>query len=156
MTERTDVLLVCNAGGHLAQLVALQDAWGSLTRLWVVPAAADAHALPAGDRVVHAFHPTTRNLPNLLRNLRLAWTTIGRTRPRVLVTTGAGVAVPFVWIARLRGSKVVWIESFTRIDAPSLSCRLAARACDRVYVQWPELCAAVPKARYVGSVFADP
>jgi hypothetical protein len=61
-----------------------------------------------------------------------------------------------VWIARLRGIDVVWIESFTRVHRPSLSCRLAARACSRVYVQWPELVAAVPRARYVGSLFSDP
>lgn len=155
MTERAEVLLVCNAGGHLAQLLALRDAWISLSRVWVVPAASDAGALPEGERVVPAYHPTTRNVPNLLRNLRLAWMVVRRTRPRVLVTTGAGVAVPFVWIARLRGARVVWIESFTRVHSPSLSCRLAARVCDRVYVQWPELVAQVPRSRFVGSVFTD-
>lgn len=156
MSGRGGVLLVCNSGGHLAQLLALRDAWEPFDRLWVVPDTSDARSLLAGERVAHAFHPTTRNLPNLVRNLRLAVRILRRERPRVLLTTGAGVAVPFAWLARLAGARVVWVESFTRIDAPSLSCRLAAPVADRVYVQWPELAARVRRGRYVGSVFADP
>jgi UDP-N-acetylglucosamine:LPS N-acetylglucosamine transferase len=69
-----------------------------------------------------------------------------------MVTTGAGVAVPFAWVARLHGTKVVYVESLTRIDRASLSCRLIKPVADRVYVQWPELAAALPGSRYVGNV----
>ncbi len=51
--------------------------------------------------------------------------------------------------------KVVYIESFTRIESPSLSCRLVTPIADRVYAQWPELTSAIPKARYAGNVFAQ-
>jgi UDP-N-acetylglucosamine:LPS N-acetylglucosamine transferase len=88
-------------------------------------------------------------------NLRLAWRLVGRLRPRVLITTGAAVAVPFVWIARLRGVRVAYVESLARASRPSLSCRLAAPATDRIYVQWPELRAALPRARYAGTVFSE-
>ena len=71
-----------------------------------------------------------------------------------MLTTGAGVAVPFAWLGRLRGARVVYVESFTRIEEPSLTCRLVAPVADRVYAQWPELVEAVPKARYAGTVFA--
>ena len=74
----------------------------------------------------------------------------------MVVTTGAGVAVPFVWLARAFGARVVWIESFTRINEPSLSCRLVRPVASRTYVQWPELVSRVSRSRYVGSVFADP
>ena len=60
-------------------------------------------------------------------------------RPKVVLTTGAGVAVPFAWVARLRGAKVVYVESLARIEGPSLTCRLIAPIATRRYVQWPEL-----------------
>jgi beta-1,4-N-acetylglucosaminyltransferase len=156
VTERADVLLVCNSGGHLAQLVALREAWEPFRRCWVVPDTSDARSLLAHERVAHASHPTTRNLPNLIRNLRLAVRVLYVERPSVVVTTGAGVAVPFAWLARAFGAKVVWIESFTRVHQPSLSCRLVAPIASRTYVQWPELVTRVARSRYVGSVFADP
>ncbi len=147
-----DVLLVCSPGGHLLQLVALQDSWRDLDRLWVTLDAPDARSLLAGERVVYAYGPTNRSLRSLLRNLLLARRLMPRLRPAVVLTTGAGVAVPFAWLGRLYGAKVVYIESLTRIDSVSLSCRMIRPVADRLYAQWPELLELLPRARYVGSV----
>jgi UDP-N-acetylglucosamine:LPS N-acetylglucosamine transferase len=105
-----------------------------------------------GERVVYAYSPTTRNIANLGRNLRLAWRVVARERPRIVLTTGAGVAVPFAWIARLRGARVVYVESVTRIDDLSMSAKLVAPIADRLYVQWPELVAAHRRAEYRGNL----
>jgi beta-1,4-N-acetylglucosaminyltransferase len=149
-----DVLLVCSTGGHLLQLHALNAAWAGRDRAWVTFDKSDARSLLAGERVLYAFGPTNRNVGNLLRNLKLAVGVLRRLRPRVIVTTGAGVAVPFCWIGRLLGARVVYVESLSRIEGPSLSCRLIAPVAARVYAQWPELAGAYGKARYVGSVFS--
>jgi beta-1,4-N-acetylglucosaminyltransferase len=151
--ERIEILLVCSTGGHLLQLVALRAAWESFSRVWVTFDKSDAHSLLVGERVVHAFGPTNRDLKNFFRNLGLAWRLVGTLRPRVILTTGAGVAVPFAWLGRLRGARVVYIESITRIDVPSLSCRLIAPVTARIYVQWPELESVVRGSRYAGSIF---
>ena len=100
-----------------------------------------------------AYAPTSRNPRNAVRNALLAWRLIGRLRPKVVVTTGAAVAVPFVWIARLRGVRTVYVESLARSERPSLSCQLVRPAVDRLYVQWPELAGALRGARYAGTVF---
>ena len=105
--------------------------------------------------MLYAHGPTNRSLKNLLRNLVFATRALRRLQPNVVLTTGAGVAVPFAWIARLHGARVVYVESFTRIDEPSLSLRLIAPVADRIYAQWPELGQVFPRARYVGNVFSD-
>ena len=151
---RVDVLLVCSTGGHLLQLHALRAAWTGTRRAWVTFDKSDARSLLADEQVLYAFGPTNRNVGNLLRNLKLAFRLLGQLRPRVIVTTGAGVAVPFCWLGRLAGAKVVYVESLSRIEAPSLSCRLIAPVATRVYAQWPELAEAYGRARYVGSVFS--
>lgn len=151
--DGADVLLVCSTGGHLYQLVALSAAWEGLSRTWVTFDKSDAQSLLAAELVYAAYGPTNRNVKNFLRNLPLAWRLIRLVRPKVIVTTGAGVAVPFAWMGRLTGARVVYVESFTRIDGPSLSCRLIKPVADRVYVQWPELAAAVRGSRYRGNLF---
>jgi UDP-N-acetylglucosamine:LPS N-acetylglucosamine transferase len=148
----SDVVLACSAGGHLLQLLALRDAWAGHEVLWITDDTSDARSLLAGQRVVYAHWPTAHNPRTALKNLRLAWDVIGRERPRVLITTGAGTAVPFAWVARLRGAKLVYVESLTRIEQPSLSLRLLAPFADRVYVQWPELAQRVRRARFAGTV----
>ena len=151
------MLLVCSTGGHLLQLLALRGAWAEFSRGWVTFDKSDARSLLTDERVVFAHGPTNRNfgllaVRNLLRNLVGAVRLLRVVRPKVVLTTGAGVAVPFAWIGRLLGTRVVYVESLTRIEQPSLSCRLIAPVASRIYAQWPELPEAVPKARYVGSV----
>jgi beta-1,4-N-acetylglucosaminyltransferase len=151
--QGVDLLLVCSSGGHLLQLCALREAWEGLDRAWVSFDKSDVRSLLAGERVVHAHGPTNRNLGNLLRNGILAITLIRDMRPRAVLTTGAGVAVPFAWVARLYGARVVYVESMTRIEGPSLSMRLIAPVASRLYVQWPELAPRVRRARFAGRVF---
>ena len=153
--ERAELMLVCSSGGHLLQLLALRPAWEGRTQAWVTFDKSDARSLLSGERTYFAYGPTNRNLTNLVRNLLFARRTLAAVRPRVMITTGAGVAVPFAWLSRLRGVRVVYVESLSRIDAPSLSCRLIRPVADRVYVQWPELARALPGARYAGSVFSS-
>ena len=157
-TERADVLLVCTAGGHLMQLWSLRDAWAGRSSAWVVAShgGADVDSLLAGEPVHYAHSPAARSAKNLIRNVLLARRLLRWRRPSVVMTTGAAVAVPFVWMARARRIRVVYIETLARANRPSLSLRLAAPAVDRIYVQWPELQAALPRARYAGTVFNGP
>lgn len=151
---RADLLLVCSTGGHLLQLVALRESWQPYSRAWVTFDKSDARSLLDAERVYFAYGPTNRSVRNLLRNLWLAWRVVGELRPKVVLTTGAGVAVPFAWIARLRGATVVYVESLARIDGPSLTYRLIAPIATRRYVQWPELAEALPRSRFAGNVFS--
>jgi UDP-N-acetylglucosamine:LPS N-acetylglucosamine transferase len=148
------VLIVCSSGGHLLQMHELREAWQPFERVWVTFDKSDARSLLRGEQVLHAFSPTNRNIPNFLRNLRLAWRVVRRERPAAVLSTGAGVAVPFAWIGRLHGAKVVYVESFTRMDDLSLSGRMIAPVAERFYVQWPELAKSGRRLRFAGNLFA--
>jgi beta-1,4-N-acetylglucosaminyltransferase len=152
---RPDLLLVCSPGGHLLELLSLRSAWTPFSRAWVTLAGDDTRSLLRGERVFFARGPTERNAINFLRNLVIASRVIGALRPAVVVSTGAAVAVPFAWVGRLRGARVVYIESLTRIESPSLTGRLVMPVADRIYVQWPQLVGRVRRARFAGSIFAD-
>jgi beta-1,4-N-acetylglucosaminyltransferase len=132
------VLLGCSPGGHLRQLHVLEPWWSAHERHWITFPTGDALTLLAGEQVTHAHHPTTRNIPNLLRNLVLVFGVIRRFRPDVVVSTGAAIAVPmFVW-ARLFGVRTVFIEVYDRIDNPTLSARLVRPFTDLFLVQWEQ------------------
>lgn len=149
------MLLVCSTGGHLLQLHLLREAWAGFRTVWVTFDKSDARSLLDGEHVLFAFGPTNRSFVNLARNLVLAFRIVRRLRPRLILSTGAGIAVPFAWIGRLFGARIVYVESVTRIDRPSLSLRLMAPVLDRTYAQWPTLAERIG-ARYVGSVFDAP
>jgi UDP-N-acetylglucosamine:LPS N-acetylglucosamine transferase len=155
------VLLVASSGGHLLQLVWLARAFEHVPRVWVTEDAADTRSLLVGEAVVYAYGPAHRDLALGLHRIALAWARnlvlavrlVRRARPRALVTTGAGAAVPFAWVARALGADVIFVESLTRVDKPSMSARLIAPIASRVYVQWPDAVEHLPRSRYVGSLF---
>jgi beta-1,4-N-acetylglucosaminyltransferase len=150
---RQPVLLVASTGGHLLQLVQLKGEWPVDERRWVTFDMTDAHSLLAGEQVWYAHHPTNRNIKNLVLNLFLAVRLIRKLRPRAIVTTGSGVAVPFCYLGRLFGVRVIFIESFSRISKPSLTARLVYPVASTFFVQWPELQERFPRARYEGQLF---
>jgi UDP-N-acetylglucosamine:LPS N-acetylglucosamine transferase len=147
------LLLICSSGGHLFEMLCLKEFWKDKERAWVSFPTSDAQHLLAGEPEVHwAAYPTVRNLPNLLRNLRLAWRLLGGKRPDLILSTGSGVAVPFFWIARLRGIPTVFVESITRINELSLTARLVRPFATRMLVQWPELLARAPGTEHHGRI----
>ncbi|MFI7521600.1 UDP-N-acetylglucosamine--LPS N-acetylglucosamine transferase [Micromonospora globbae] len=146
------LLLVGSSGGHLAQLLALRPWFEKWHRCWVTFDTPEALSLLDGEDVTPAHHPTTRNLPNLLRNTVLAFRVLRRRRVAAVVTTGAGVAVPFVVLARLRRIPTVYIEVYDRIDTPTLSARLCRPFLSAMLVQWDEQRRHYPEATVVGTL----
>ena len=144
--------LVASSGGHLLELTSLRAAWGDHHHFWVSFPTQDAETLLADEQRVWAHHPTNRNLKNLLKNCWLAWRTLRRERPDAVISTGAGVAVPFLLLGRLLGMRTVYVESVARIDGLSLTGRLVYPFVHRFYVQWPELAGRHAKAQYAGRV----
>ncbi len=133
--EKLRVMFVGSAGGHLAQLLQL-GAWSEQhDRVWVTFQLPDAESLLADERVVWGYHPTTRNLANLWRNLRLSWRIIRRERPDVIVSSGAALAVPFFWLGKAHGAHTVYIEVIDRLDTRTLTARLCSPVTDLFVTQ---------------------
>ena len=149
------VLLVCSSGGHFKASQQLQPFWSSCERIWVTFRSKTTEEFLTGsanhpsERVYWAYSPTNRNLPNLFRNLILAFRVILKHRPDVVLTTGAGVAVPFLIMGRLFGSQTVFIESITRVTSLSLSARLTRPFLNKLYVHWPQLQRRYPSAELI-------
>ncbi|MEA5473896.1 UDP-N-acetylglucosamine--LPS N-acetylglucosamine transferase [Synechococcus sp. CCY9201] len=140
------LLLVCSSGGHFKGLFQLEPFWRRHQRTWVSFDTATTRQALDGEQVSWAYSPTNRNLPNLLRNALLAWTVLRQQRPDLILSTGAGVAVPFLILGKLLGHQTVFVESITRIETLSLSARLVLPFLDVLYVHWPQLQARYPRA----------
>ena len=146
------IALVCSSGGHLAQLHRLESWWREHDRVWVTFDTIDATSVLAGEEVVWAHHPTTRNLANALRNARLAWRVLREVRPDVVVSDGAGVAVPFFVVAKLLRISTVYLEVVDRIETRTLTGRLVYPMTDLFCVQWEEQLRLYPRAVEVGAL----
>src|SRR5437867_711663 len=132
------VCLVSTAGGHLAQLAALAPAaHGHDCYLVTVPSPHVRSILPGMRR--YFVRQIARNPANSVANFVQSLRILLKERPDAVITTGAGDALPTVFLAAAIGSTIIFVESLARVDRPSLFGRLIQRWCDAVMVQWPEL-----------------
>lgn len=147
------VLFVSSAGGHLSQLLQLRAWWEHHERRWVTFDLPDARSKLHGEDLIPAHHPTTRNLANLARNTALAWSVVGDYRPEVVVSNGAGVALPFFAAARALRIPTVYLEVYDRIESRTLTGRLCRPLASRFLVQWPEQQRLYPGSTLVGPLY---
>lgn len=92
----------------------------------------------------------------LLHFLLLFWKAnriLKQEKPDFLITTGALVAFPFCVVGKLRRTKIIYIESFARVNNRSLTGRLVYPFADLFLIQWKTLQKLYPKAKYVGGIF---
>jgi len=147
------LLLVCSSGGHFKGMQGLSQYWQTIPqRTWITFKTGTTQAELIAERAFWAYSPTNRNIPNFIRNLYLAINVLRKERPQLVISTGAGVATPFLLAAKyLFQSKVIFIESKTRIRDLSLSAKLlrSCKALDLLVVRSEDIARLYPEAVYI-------
>ena len=144
--------IVSSSGGHLFQLFILRKWWEKPERFWVTFKKEDSLSLLEKEKVYWSYFPTNRNIKNLIRKTFLALKILRKEKPDIIVSTGAGVAVPFFYIGKLLGAKLVYIEVYDRIDSPTLTGKLVYPITDAFLLQWQEQKKFYPKGRVLGQL----
>ncbi|PWT73894.1 MAG: polysaccharide biosynthesis protein [Chloroflexi bacterium] len=141
------VCLVSSGGGHLTEILALRPAYEERPHFFVVNQPIDQPDQMQG-RTFFIQHSERDWL--FLVNLWEAWRILRHERPGIILSTGAGPAVPFALVGKLLGIPSVFVECSTQIARPSLTGRIMYRLADRFFYQWEELRVHYPKAKYGG------
>lgn len=147
------ICLVGSSGGHLSHLYMLKPLWEDKDRFWVTFDKLDANSLLKEERKYYCYHPTNRNIKNLIKNTFLAIKILKKEKPDLIISSGAAVAVPFFYLGKLRGAKTIYIEVFDRIDKSTLTGKLVYPVTDKFIVQWEKMKKVYPKAINLGSIF---
>ena len=151
--ESDKVCLVGSSGGHLTHLYLLKPFWEEKERFWVTFGKDDAKSILEDEKMYECYFPTNRNIKNLIKNTFLAIKIIRKEKPKLIISSGAGVAVPFFYIGKIFGAKTIFIEVFDRIDKPTITGKLVYPVTDIFIVQWEETKKVYPKAINLGGIF---
>lgn len=151
--NKLKVCLVGSSGGHLTHLYMLKPFWKNKERFWVTFDKEDARSLLNGEKIYPCYYPTNRNFKNLIKNTFLALKVLYKEKPDLIISSGAAVSVPFFYIGKLFGAKLIYIEVFDRIDKSTVSGKLVYPITDQFIVQWEEMKKVYPKAINLGSIF---
>jgi UDP-N-acetylglucosamine:LPS N-acetylglucosamine transferase len=148
--QSNKLLLVGSSGGHLLQLLTVAQVLEEFDKAWVCFDTPDAKHFLMNENVYWCYHPTTKNVKNMVRNLIQAVRVLIKERPGVILSAGAGVAISYAWVGHFLGAKVVFIEAFNRVKSRSVTGRIVYPIADLFCVQWQSMLKLYPKAKYIG------
>ena len=122
-------LLVASTGGHLEQLLRLRDRMTDVLGAteWATFDGHQSRALLQHETVHHIDYIRPRDLAAAAKAVRPALRVIRDGGYGAVISTGAGIALPFFVAAAAHGVPRYYIESAARADGPSLTGRLVSR-----------------------------
>lgn len=127
------IILAASGGGHARQLLDLEPFWKKHNFSFVTEKTALGKSIASEYPTEFVAHFAAGQLKlkkplqffkGLARNIAQSWRIIARKRPDIVLTTGAGSMVFIILFARLRGAKIVLVDSFARFESPSLFARI--------------------------------
>lgn len=147
------VCFITSSGGHLTHLMQLKEWWNNKDRFWVTFEKEDSKSILKDERKYWCYFPTNRNVKNLVKNTFLAIKILLKEKPDLIVSSGAAPAIPFFYVGKLLGAKVVYIEVYDRIDKPTITGKLVYPISDLFVLQWEEQKRFYPKGEVLGGLF---
>lgn len=146
------ICLACSAGGHLREL---QLAIGSIPHdyscYWLTLKTTSTTAFMKDKEHVFLTNFQPAKKWTLIANCLQAIFWLMVKRPKVIVTTGAGVTVPTVFFAKkLLKAKIVFINSAADVTHASKTPVWIEKYADLFLVQWEEMKEIFPNATCCG------
>lgn len=146
---------LASSGGHWEELMCLKEIAAEYDSFFVTEEGGQVR--DANLKRIYTVPQINRHekrfLIHFVRLFARAIKILGLEKPDFIITTGALIAFPFCLIGKIRGAKVIYIESFARVDDRSLTGRLVYPLADLFLVQWESMLRLYPKAKYVGGIF---
>ncbi len=169
--QRIKTLVVLGSGGHTAEMLRLitDFDFGRYTPLTLVTAATDTTSRAKAERELPrealatarwAEIPRARevgqsflsSVPSTLHALWACVHLIWTASPDLVLVNGPGTCVPVAVLGRLSGARVIFVESWCRVESLSLTGRIMYWVAHRFVVHWPELARRYPRAEYLGRI----
>lgn len=133
------ICIACSAGGHLTEILHIKKCYSKYPHFFITFKRMDTAEIGKREKTYFVEDPG-RSVIKFLKCTFQSFKILLIEKPNVIITTGAGVAVPACYLGKLFfNSKVVYIESICRIEEPSLVGRVLYPIADLFLVQWKDM-----------------
>jgi len=139
--------LASSPGGHLTEMSFLEPLFKKYDHFFVTAEGPNTASLQKREKVYLVVN-SKRNPLKLVKNFFQSFRVLLKEKPDVIISTGAGVAVPTCFLGKFMGSKIIFIESFCRIENPAFSSKLVYPISDLFIVQWKRMLKYYPRSVY--------
>lgn len=149
------VCFISSSGGHFEQLMMLKPLMNKYNGFIVTEKT--SYNISNNEMSVYYLKQVNRReftfLYNILINTVISFKIFLKENPDVVISTGVLATIPMCLIAKVFGKKLIYIESFAKVNSPTLTGNLLYRFADQFYVQWEEMLDIYPDAIYKGGIY---
>ena len=122
------VAFVASPGGHIDEAFEIADQYANRNeRVFITAETMQTRALLGGEYTVWVPEVRSREAVRAVLSLGAARRVLRAERPRLVVSTGSALTVPYMVVARAKRIAVRYIESATRLTGPSVTGKIAER-----------------------------
>lgn len=147
------ICFAASSGGHTTEILSLGRLIKGYEHIFVTE---ETPKKCTNGKVYYFKQVNRREIKSLMYFLylfKISWEILKKEKPTHIISTGAMCTFPVCLIGKLRGIKIIYIESFARVYSLSTTGRLVYSFADLFVVQWKELLVNYPKAVYFGGLF---
>lgn len=149
------ICFIASSGGHFEQLMMLKPLMNKYDS-FIVMEKTHYFAIKDNKRVYY-LKQVNRNengfilkmVANSIESIKIFL----KEKPDVVISTGVLATIPMCIISKVFRKRLVFIESFAKINSPTLTGKLLYKFADQFYVQWEEMLEIYPNAIYKGGIY---
>ena len=155
-----NVMFISSTGGHFDELMQLNPLFNKCNYHIVTektPTNKNLKKEKYGNKINYLVYGTKKTPIKyvfiLMINCFISLFIYIKTRPQIVITTGTHTAGPMCCIAKILGSKVIYIETFANRTTKTSTGKLLYNIADVFIVQWDEMLKVYPKAKCFGWIY---
>jgi UDP-N-acetylglucosamine:LPS N-acetylglucosamine transferase len=150
--KKLRICLVGSAGGHMSQLLKLEDSWVGYETVYITTGEAARKKLRQEGNLYVVGECNRQQPIRVVMVFLRCFKVVFKERPGVVISSGAAAGCMACFLGKLIGAKVIWMDSITNVERISLSGRMVRYIADLFLVQWPELAEQYNNVEYLGAV----
>lgn len=150
------ICLISSSGGHFEQLLMLKKIEKN-NDIFIVT---EITKYNKNDKKINYFVPQVNRKEPLfiLKMIAIFAKSIYiffKEKPDAIISTGVLATIPMILIGHTFKKKVIYIESFAKINSPTMTGNLIykKKLADQFYVQWESMLKYYPNAIYKGGIY---
>lgn len=149
------ICFIASTGGHFEQLMMLNPLMEKYDS-FIVTEKTEYSVVKSNMNVYYLMQVNRNEKTFLFKMIFNAFKSIKiflKEKPDVTISTGALATIPICILTKIFRKKLIFIESFAKVNSPTLTGKLIYKFADLFYVQWEGMKKYYPNAIYKGGIY---
>ncbi|WP_066890494.1 PssD/Cps14F family polysaccharide biosynthesis glycosyltransferase [Clostridium nigeriense] len=149
------ICFIASTGGHLDQLMMLRPIIDKHNS-FIVTEKTEYNSIKSNKKIYYLYQVNRLERTWILKmiiNTFISLYIFLLKRPEIVISTGVLATIPMCLIAKIFRKRIIYIESFAKVNSPTLTGKLMYRCANEFYVQWEEMLKVYPNAIYKGGIY---